>query len=49
MKKRLSIRLVASLILSAMLFTLPAAAMLMNRNAAIPVYADEENAGKTDC
>lgn len=44
MKKRLSIRLVASLILSAMLFTLPAAAMLLNRNAAIPVYADEENA-----
>ena len=43
MKKRISIRLVASLVLSAMLFTLPAVALLVNRNTAIPVYADDEN------
>ncbi len=46
MKKKLSIRLVASLILSAMLFTMPTVALIANRSAAVPVYADEENQGE---
>ena len=52
MQRKLSIRIIASLILSVMLFALPVGAFIANSSTAVSVYAEESvtgnEAGTTD-
>ena len=45
MQRKLSVRIIASLILSVMLFALPVGAFLANGSTATPVYAEEDVSG----
>ena len=52
MQRKLSVRIIASLILSVMLFALPVGAFIANSSTAVSVYAEESvtgnEAGTTD-
>ena len=45
MQRKLSVRIIASLILSVMLFAMPVGAFLANSTTATPVYAEEDVSG----
>ena len=45
MQRKLSVRIIASLILSVMLFALPVGAFIANSSNAVTAYAEENAAG----